>query len=304
MPNRPTRVMAWMAFLVIALTICSDSVTGGLPACPSGPSDSAAPAMPPRPAEGHWRIVAADPVPVLSAAHDEPAIVSVGAGGVWVAGTDSKVLRDRIENTAVLLRFDGERLRRVRTPAAERDSRFSSLFATPSGELWLPGQNGNRAVVYRSDSGRWTTARSLPDHDGFGFNVDAGLAISGDDVWMYEPLQMMHYDGREWREPGGLMGDPHVVVSGMAGQTADDMWAVGEWDTTPGVSDSSPIAGVGGTFYGREWKRAGPPSNRSDDPMLRMEALTRDAHTGRLWAVGFTGRATSPEHRTVLATLE
>lgn len=164
-------------------------------------------------------------------------------GNVWV------IAEDKEGGESGLLRFDGRRWSFIPDPVvtSEGDSASpSEVVALGGGQAWVFGDGWARHF----DGQRWTS-QAIP------ITTYAAVAVSPHDIWAageVDPLPddgyvqsepaVAHFDGRAWRrvplptpsEPAPAPpGSVDSRVSAVLAVAADDVWAVGGYETPDGA---------------------------------------------------------------------
>ncbi|MET0499432.1 MAG: triple tyrosine motif-containing protein [Steroidobacteraceae bacterium] len=124
-----------------------------------------------------------------------------------------------------LFRFDGVRFERFDGASGVRlpSSNVFSLFATPSGDLWIGYMFGGVSVVRNGHITNYTERDGLP--------TASVRAIAQDPTgatWVATSLGLLRFDGRRWEHAGGDWNGPHSRTTSFAVDGAGTMWAIAD----------------------------------------------------------------------------
>jgi len=170
-------------------------------------------------------------------------VAAVSANDVWAVGSYPI---NRREDRKVILHWDGVKWSAVETPKPSESSHLSAVTALSSNDVWSVGSVGI-----------------------------SGLRTSS------SPL-IMHWDGKQWSAVEVPSAAGRGVLTAIAAQSANDIWAVG-WSSKL-ESGSSPLIIH---WDGQHW------SVRANDelPRSRLWSVTT-VSANDVWAVG---EATQPD---------
>jgi hypothetical protein len=228
------------------------------------------------------------------------AVEVVAPNDVWIVGTRS----DANGTYTLAMHWDGSRWSEVPTPNPSRlHNTLSAIAAVAPNDVWavgdhydpaLEGGSGgeplDRTLILRWDGREWrqVPTPNLPD---LGNRLAAIGALSPNDVWAVGsawgsegtgPLSM-HWDGREWTlvPVPWNQGDAETVLTGVAGVSSSDVWAVGN------------IGSVGWLYHwdGASWTAVqppAPPDARSGFILGTLTAISASSD-GDIWAAGRYG---------------
>jgi hypothetical protein len=175
-----------------------------------------------------------------------------------------------------------------------------------SNNVWAVGENVTHdsagdplfhTLIEHFDGTRWSivTSPTLP----VGANLNAVTAISANNIWavgaksssvLFAPNAgnlIEHFDGTTWSVVSAPTLSSHELLTGVSGDSASDVWAVGFTRTQLGVVAETLH------FNGTSWSSVAVPSA----PGTQLSAVTALSPTN-VWAVGNTaqGQATLIEH--------
>jgi hypothetical protein len=189
-----------------------------------------------------WSVVTSPKLPPNSSLS---AVTVSAANSAWVVGNTSG------SSNAVVEHWDGTRWRLVSSPAF-KNVLVNSISADSSTDVWAFGANtttGNPEALHFNGT-KWTAMPAATS--GGVFKVGGLTALSPTDVWAaggittpdHVPLvpAAEHWDGTSWSlvsvpnpNPGAIYYD--ITLSGIAAIAANDIWAVGSFNTWPNGND-------------------------------------------------------------------
>jgi hypothetical protein len=174
------------------------------------------------------------------------------------------------DGAPVALQWNGESWRPWRLPAGLSDF-ISDASASSARDIWAVSYAGGYALHW--NGARWTVAKRWRRHA----ELTGVTALSPADVWVFgtasdgdRGLGTWHFDGRRWRQVGGLAAD----IYRASARSADDIWA---------VAATGPGGGFLEHYDGHSWRRAGAASPALAG--LNLDAVLAPAG-GRVWAAG------------------
>lgn len=189
-------------------------------------------------------------------------------GNVWV------IAEDQEGGESGLLHFDGRRWSFTPDQASA-----SEVVALSGGQAWTFGDGWARHF----DGRRWTS-QAIP------IDTRAAFALSPRDIWAVgaadpapgdayaqsEPA-IAHFDGRAWRRmplpTSSPPGSSEAELSAMLASAADDVWAVGGYDTEDGAYHPLSYR-----WNGTAWRAAAVEGGR-------LTGIARDGG-GVVWIAG------------------
>ena len=124
-------------------------------------------------------------------------LVEVGAGGVvWITGLERDLGTAAGEDAGSrrLLRYDGDGWMLVGDPEGVSWAQRASLAATPSGELWIATELGDRLGLARLDDAGWTGYGKADGVTGWGQHFG---------VWFFSQVLEVAPDGAAWVNGAG-----------------------------------------------------------------------------------------------------
>jgi hypothetical protein len=275
MPHRPGCPAARASAVRVATIAALASVAlGGGSVCAASAAPAWRPGRPAASASG-WRLVYRLP---RSGQHQLFSVTAPGRTSAWAVGA--------ARNAAIILHWSGRSWHQVSIPQAKGFTAFDVQASSP-GNVWISGTaNGSSSELVHWNGVSWQTV-PVP-----ATGVGALDVISPRDVWVAancaaaagsKPCSTLwNWNGTSWR--GHQVG---LNVSSVAGQTADDVWAVGE----RGVKADGPYR-VGRPYAvrwnGRMWRSVSMPA-----PRIEAMPVAAVAASGRVWVgiVPRTGRA-------------
>ena len=213
-----------------------------------------------------WRTVPSpNPDPAVSRL---TAVVAPAADDAWAIGYTGNVAAPR----ALIVHWDGTTWQAVPAPSLP-DVELHALAATGRDDVWAVGSYNStahpQALVLHWDGHTWSQV-ALP----------AGLrplysitALSRDNLWVpaNDPpnkARLLHWDGRAW----SLMDLPPIAdsgyLSGVAGSSPSDVWAVGF-----GIGDAAVVLHWDGTTWSRVPFPVVPPPSAQGYTLLGLGSV-------------------------------
>ena len=193
------------------------------------------------------------------------AVHGTSASDVYVTGDND-----------TLFHFDGAQWSKVTLPVAFTTS-YKTVFAFPSGEVWVAGSN-SYGLAHRKPSGSWETMPIYPFRDTM-FQTIWGSSES--DVWISgSDAVTARWDGGTWKNilPAYMDGGFDDATT-IHGSSASDVWFFGAWGNRAGHWNGQQFIPVPELMY---------------EPLL-----TGWVHaSGEGWAFGYGGRMA---HKTAVA---
>jgi hypothetical protein len=176
---------------------------------------------------------------------------------------------------------------------------LSAVSALSATNIWAVGVfvfddpfSGGGLVVHW-DGSSWT---QVPAPLSAGAPLRAVAAVSASDVWVAGlniggPVMLQHYDGTNWTQPPlpsltpPAAGSPDLDLTGLAGTSGSDVWAVGNY-TTDGVSTQPLIL----HWDGSRWSQSQVPSLTAagQGDAITLTAVSASSPSDA-WAVGSAG---------------
>jgi hypothetical protein len=183
---------------------------------------------------------------------------------------------------------------------------LSGVDVDPLGRVWAVGQSVTNGVVrtglvMERRSGDWTR-RAVPVLAGSGFT--GVRALAPDDVWVIgsrlsgqglRPI-VAHWNGDRWGIEAITAAGPNALLSGIAGTSRDDLWAVG-WSTSA-TGETRPLV-LHRDATG--WTVVEPPAFPGLFSVLADVSIDAE---GRPWVVGGAYRDTVDLYVPVAARLD
>jgi len=231
--------------------------------------------------------------------NDLNAVSATSASDAWAVGTYTTTSASR---HTLILHWDGSSWKQVASPPGIG---ISSVSALSPGNAWAVGEyldtatSTQQVLILHWDGTSWTqdTRATGPGSINFLFGVHAS---SANDVWAVgysgpesaEQALILHYDGQSWTRtqvPALADNATGSELTGVHGDSAGDVWAVGDY--TKGDSSRHSLILH---FNGGGWVQApGVPSPGSSQTTLSAVSAVSP---GNAWAVGGynTGGASSP----------
>jgi hypothetical protein len=159
------------------------------------------------------------------------AIDGTAGDDLWVFGSDGPYVAGAYDFDPLLLRWDGCRWARVRSPGSGyKGWLFGSLDVSPAGDVWTVQQEfsyGGPTFVRRSGPTRGVVTVFSPWEDDVIGGSDYDLAaVSKTSTWAVGEMGMAHWDGRSWRDrPTPKNGASLSAVSAIS---PTEIWSVGD----------------------------------------------------------------------------
>jgi hypothetical protein len=165
---------------------------------------------------------------------------------------------------------------------------FSAVSAVSANDIWAVG-NGLGTLTEHWNGTQWSLVKS--PSPGLDFNnLDGVAAISSHDVWAvgsYSDNQQVpdtetlieHWNGTKWSivsspSPGGYTN----ILTGVAANSANDVWAVGNYSPSGG---STPT--LIEHWNGTQWSIVSSPSPNNDAILNDVAAVSAN----NVWTVGY-----------------
>jgi len=242
-------------------------------------------------------------------------VVAITATNAWAVGHVG------IANPKTLVEhWNGSAWHRISvSPAA---GWLNGVAATSARDIWAVGFSGTRALILHFNGTRWRRVAS-PAPRGALALLAGVTAISPRNAWAAgntgDKTLIEHWNGTAWRRVSSPSPQSVSFLSGVAGTSAGDVWAVGgfnktlilHWNGTTWRHVPSPSPGTGamlddvtaisasnawatgsssnGTLIlhwnGTAWRRARSPAVRSGAGLIGISGTS----ARNLWAVGATG---------------
>lgn len=218
------------------------------------------------------------------------AVDSAGRRSVWAVGSFSPV-RFGTEQS-LILQWTGRGWQQAAAPEQLNWDGLSDVSVISGDEAWAVGNAYLGSFVLRWDGVAWTEV----DAPNVGW-LAAVHAVGPDDVWavgqaapsrgasgtIYGTLAM-HWDGNAWSVVDTPSMDADFnTLSGVAGRSSDDVWAVGGW-----WQSTQPTNTLALHWDGSAWELVPGPDTGPDSELFDVISLP----AGTAEAVGSAGDAT------------
>jgi hypothetical protein len=189
------------------------------------------------------------------------AVSGTSSRRIWAVGVAG--------GASFILRWDGATWTQVTSPNAGTDTNdLSGVTAVSGTDAWAVGQFSNgagaRALILHWDGQHW--ALKAAHAPGTSSELGAVTAISSRNVWAVGSystsnatrILIEHWNGTKWARvpspnPPNAVGDD-ILLSGVAGTSASNVWAVGSYTTA--TTDKTLIE----HWNGRAWKLVASPN--------------------------------------------
>jgi hypothetical protein len=177
--------------------------------------------------------------------------------------------RDLIEH------WNGATWSRVASPEPGTNDRLTSISASSAGDLWAVGTyenaTGTSPLVLHSNGSKWTKVAL-----GLGVaSLTSVYARTPGDVWIVgsrpsprtgdSQTLILHWNGRSLKQVTSPDPGPIAILSGVAGSSASNVWAVGQYCAARCGATSAVDRGLAIRWTGRKWTRVPPPAGSSQE---------------------------------------
>ena len=175
------------------------------------------------------------------------------------------------------------------------DSYLTAVAAVSPNDIWAvgyfedEGEGSDRTLIVRWDGSQWSIVPSpnAGDEDNY---LRAITIVSPADVWAVGDYEVetpaeshalaLHWNGTEWSAAPTPDVGYNVHLNGVAAASADDLWAVGDYQTTLLATSSALTL----RWQGSSWQQVPNPMRDERASLSAVVALS----PGNAWAVGKT----------------
>jgi hypothetical protein len=218
---------------------------------------------------------------------------AVSANDIWAAG----FFYNEAGNSQTLIEhWDGRKWSVVPSPSpGSTDNALGGLAVVSASEIWVIGSqssdagNSSQTLIERWDGKNWSVVPS-PNPGSPYNNLQAVTAISTSDAWavggqsgnnFVNQTLAEHWDGHSWTVvPTQDVGSGGNGLSGVSAFSGTDVWAVGSYSNSAGLSKT-----LAERWDGARW-RVGSTRNPSKE-FNQLVSITEV--TNALWSVGYFG---------------
>jgi hypothetical protein len=211
-------------------------------------------------------------------------VAATSAGSAWAVGTTSS--SGFTSRQTVILRWNGARWTRVRSPSPGAVASLAGVAATSARDAWAVGSTGaGTTLILRWNGAAWNKVMSpSPGIDGGRAGIAAGSVRSAWAVGSRMSRAVfasvtLRWTGSAWKAVRSPVRGGNSSLSGVAASSARTAWAVG-YTGYPDVGD--PIKTLILRWNGTAWKREPSPSPGFQS-LLYGVAVTSARNA---WAVG------------------
>lgn len=246
----------------------------------------------------HWDGTAWTEVAAPSGDAGLDAVAAPSATDVWAVGPSS-----------VAVHWDGTSWHRVTLPTPRNTAApgFYGVAAVSPDDVWAVGDvsplhGASHGIIDHWNGERWQTVPGPPARS----ELDGVAALSADDVWAvgdasvatangFERLALtLHWDGTAWKRvpspspgpsaPSGTFAD---TLAAVAGASAQDVWAVGQYylDANGARGSRSLVL----HWDGSRWTQVPTPDPLAPGHASYLSGVAAPSATG-VWAVGTVNR--------------
>jgi hypothetical protein len=212
--------------------------------------------------------------------------ISVGApDNIWAVGHAyvGGVLR------ALTIHWDGSQWTVVNVPGGDKVT-LKAVSVRAQNDVWAVGHkptddSKSQAFTMHWDGTAWATV-PVPDIEAAKTSLEGVVALSSGEVWAVgnkwgnypmAPL-MLHWDGQEWHEAGGLQSAARGNLWDVVALSPDDVWAAGTEGVTP--TEGPMIL----HWDGSTWARVpGPNVGDEGEFIWALSAIS----AGEIWGAGW-----------------
>ncbi|WP_092653461.1 hypothetical protein [Actinopolymorpha singaporensis] len=235
-----------------------------------------------------WEV---SPVRALRGQADLTGVVAFGPSDAWAVGYTG----GNSTVSTLTLHWDGTRWLRI--PSPNRSARENWLFGvagTSPNDVWATGYDigpdgKHRTLVLHWDGARWRIVPS-PTVEGQDATLNKVVALSPTNAWAVGSTiawpftgrtLVQHWDGRTW----STVASPSPGTDGLgsflldvAATSADDVWAVGDYDTGDGTMRT-----LTERWDGTRWTVVKSPAPGEGSLLSSVATGPR----GQVWSVGW-----------------
>jgi hypothetical protein len=205
-------------------------------------------------------------------------VAVLSARNAWAVGQDGADFGGDSNGKALILHWDGQAWKQVRSPIPGTRAALDSVAAVSARDIWAVGQtNSGRALIVHWNGTAWHQVRA-PAAGGALFS----LSTAHDNIWAVgmtrggAPL-VIQWNGTSWRK---VVSPAHSdQLNGIAVMSSGSVWAVGTRVTAPADGTHPLII----HWNGARWSRVHSPLTGG----LGFLGLAR-APGRKAWAVGAT----------------
>ncbi|HKP53287.1 MAG TPA: S-layer homology domain-containing protein [Chloroflexia bacterium] len=221
---------------------------------------------------------------------------------IWAVGYYAPYTNDYSAYRArtLIQHWDGTQWSIVPSPNGPGDTGYLyDISGSSPDDIWAVGDYvANISMSYKQpltlhwNGNTWSVVPTV-DHP-YSMSLSAVEALSSDNVWAVgsgntgDPqnrlAHIIHWDGAQWVRDTSITGNPNESshLAGIAVVSNNDMWAVGEYRSTP----SSPFQTYIVRWNGTKWSWVTSPNvGTNNNRLLAVTALSAND----VWAVGYAG---------------